>query len=89
MRIVWISEQTVAFALYMINRLVFRTEVECVYCVVRTESLYNTDKRFELSLSPCGYSGDFQYLMVYFINIFLCEILGYRRGVNGVFVFPC
>jgi hypothetical protein len=31
---VWISEQTVPFALYSINRLVFITEVESVYCAV-------------------------------------------------------
>jgi len=40
---VWISEQTVTFALYDIKRLVFKTEVESVYSAVRTESLYNTD----------------------------------------------
>ena len=38
-----ISEQTATFALHCINRLVFITEVESVYCTVRTESLYNTD----------------------------------------------
>jgi len=40
---VWLSEQTVTFALYIIRRLVFITEVESVYSAVRTESLYNTD----------------------------------------------
>jgi hypothetical protein len=35
---VCISEQTVTFALYVINRLVFITEVESVYSAVRTES---------------------------------------------------
>jgi len=40
---VWLSEQTVAFALYITNRLVFITEVGSVYCAVRTESLYNTE----------------------------------------------
>jgi len=39
---VWLSEQTVTFVLNIINRLVFITEVENVYCAVRTESLYNT-----------------------------------------------
>ena len=39
----WLWEQTATFALYIINRLVFITEVESVYCAVRTESLYNTD----------------------------------------------
>ena len=38
----WISEPTVTFALYIINRLVFITEAESVYSAVRTESLYKT-----------------------------------------------
>jgi hypothetical protein len=37
---VWISEQTVTFALYCINWLVFITVVESVYCAIRTGSLY-------------------------------------------------
>jgi len=37
---VLLSEQTVTFALYVINRLVFITEVESVYSAVRTGSLY-------------------------------------------------
>jgi hypothetical protein len=40
---VWISEQTAHFPLYIINRLVFITEVERVYSAVRTESLYKAD----------------------------------------------
>jgi hypothetical protein len=38
-----ISEQTAAFALYYIKKLVFITEVESVYCAVRIESLNKTD----------------------------------------------
>jgi len=34
MYFVWISEQTVTFALYIINRWGFKTEVESVYCAV-------------------------------------------------------
>jgi len=37
---VCISEQTAIISLYNINWLVFITETECVYCAVRTESLY-------------------------------------------------
>jgi hypothetical protein len=56
---VWISEQTATFALQninrlnemkkttnkctVLNRLVFTTEVESVYSVVRAESVYKTD----------------------------------------------
>ena len=39
-----VSEQTETFALYCIKWLVFATELESVYCAVRIESLYNTDK---------------------------------------------
>jgi len=39
----WLSEQTVPFASYIIKRLDFITEVESVHCAVRTESMYNTD----------------------------------------------
>jgi len=42
MYFLWISEQTVTFALYIINRLDFITEVERVYCAVRAKS-YITD----------------------------------------------
>ena len=51
----WISEQTVTFALYVINRLVFIMEAENVFCAVRTDSLYNADKFFpqRVNLLPC------------------------------------
>jgi len=39
---VWLSEHTVTFTLYIVNKLDFITEVESVYSAVRTESLYNT-----------------------------------------------
>jgi len=48
MGFVRISEQTVTFALYIINRLVFITKVKSVYSAVRTESLFNTDKFLSL-----------------------------------------
>ena len=37
---VWIWEQTAIISLYSINWLVFITETECIYCAVRTGSLY-------------------------------------------------
>ena len=39
---VWLSVETVPFALYIINRLVLITQVESVYYTVRTEFLYKT-----------------------------------------------
>ena len=38
----WIWEQTAIISLLSINWLVFITEKECVYCAVRTESIYNS-----------------------------------------------
>ena len=43
----------------------FLTEVESVYCAVRTDSLYNTDKRFEVSLS----AGIVEYIVRFNRNI--------------------
>jgi len=40
---VWLSERILTFALYIINMLGSITQVESVYCAVRTESLYNTE----------------------------------------------
>ena len=48
---VWLSEETVTFALYIINILLYTSltycffvaEVESVYCEVRPESLHKTD----------------------------------------------
>ena len=37
---VWISEKKINIFIYVINVLVLMTEVESVYCVVRTESSY-------------------------------------------------
>jgi len=42
MYFVWISEQTVIFALYVFNKLGFITQVESVYSAARTEHLYKT-----------------------------------------------
>ena len=36
----WIWEQTAIISLYSVDWLVFITETECVYCAVRTKSLY-------------------------------------------------
>ena len=35
MYFVWISEQTAIISLYSIDRMIFVTETECVYCAVR------------------------------------------------------
>ena len=40
---VWLSDETVPFALYVIKRMIFITEAESVYSAVRTESLYKRD----------------------------------------------
>ena len=51
---VWICEQTAIISLYSINWLVFITETECVYCAVRTGSLYIIQTRFVLSHTQQG-----------------------------------
>jgi hypothetical protein len=51
---VWISGQTTIISLYSINWLVFITETECVYCVVRTESLTIPSKDEWLLYVPPG-----------------------------------
>ena len=43
---VWIREQTAIISLYNITWLVFITETECVYCAVRTGSLYIYNSTF-------------------------------------------
>jgi len=48
---VWLSEQTVTFTLYVINSLLFVTEVVSDYSAVRTDSLYNTDKSRTLKVN--------------------------------------
>jgi len=46
---VWISKQTAIISLYNVNWLVCITETECVYCAVRTGSLYTTSLTFSNS----------------------------------------
>ena len=46
---VWIWEQTAIISLCSISWLVFITETECVYCAVRTGSLYTTILTFSNS----------------------------------------
>jgi hypothetical protein len=41
---IWISEQTVTFAVYIINRLVSITEVDGVYCAVLTVLMHGDQK---------------------------------------------
>jgi hypothetical protein len=56
---VWISEQTVIISLYNINWLVFITDMECVYCAVRTMFLsiiqvYSVHMRFVVDAVTLG-----------------------------------
>jgi hypothetical protein len=48
---VWLSRQTVSLAFHIINRMVLIIEVESVYSVVRTESLYSTNKSRALKVN--------------------------------------
>jgi len=49
MSFVWVWEQTAIISLYSINWMVFITETECVYCAVRTGSLYTASLTFSNS----------------------------------------
>ena len=53
---VCLSEETVTFALYIINRLVFITEVESIYCAAHTESLHNTGTSCPYSVKDAVYT---------------------------------
>jgi len=46
---VWIWEETAIISLHSIDWLVFITETECVYCAVRTGSLYTASLTFSNS----------------------------------------
>ena len=54
---VWVSEQTEIISPYSINWLVCITETECVYCAVRTGSLYII--QVTLCLESANNSGEF------------------------------
>jgi len=58
---VWISEQTAIISLYNINWLVFITEMECVYCAVRTGYLY-------ICVCVCIYIYIYMYIYIYVYN---------------------
>jgi hypothetical protein len=45
----WLWKQTAIISLHSINWLVFITETECVYCAVRTGSLYTASSTFSNS----------------------------------------
>ena len=50
---VWIAEQTASISLYSINWLVFVTETECVYCTLRTGSLYTILRSAHTAVFMC------------------------------------
>jgi hypothetical protein len=72
---VWISEQTAIISLYSINWLVFITEMESVYCAVRTGSLYTTSLTFNSSTSyPHSVFMCFVWIWDWTAFISLCSI---------------
>jgi hypothetical protein len=62
---VWISEQTAIISLYSINRLIFITGTDCVYCAVRTGPWniiqvrfnFKFETRLHSQASPCKSCG--------------------------------
>jgi hypothetical protein len=73
---VWLSEETVPFALYVIKRLVFMTEAESVYCAVRPESLYRVGHEKAARLP-------FAFAFGYCINFFIYAMLRTRFIFRG------
>ena len=55
---VWIWEQTAIISLYNINWSVCITETECVYCAVRTGSLYIIQVILSTCFSAMSFEGD-------------------------------
>ena len=95
---VWIWEQTAIISLYCINWLVCIAETECVYCAVRTGSLY-TILRSAHTVYLCvlyGYQNEQRLISMYNINcsIFIAEtgVFTARYGLNlkvqFVLIFP-
>ena len=81
---VWIWEQTTVISLYCINWLVFITETECVYCAVRTGSLFYSCETevFLAGLSP--WKPEFQpgplhvvFVVTSVCGKFFCESSGF------------
>ena len=77
---VWIWEQTAIISLYSVNWLVCVTETECVYCAVRTGSLYTTSLTFSNSkfcphsvfMCSVWISEQIAIISLYIINWLVC-----------------
>jgi len=66
-RFVWIWEQIAIISLYSINWLVGITETACVYCAVRTGSLYIIQDKI-VSLEQNVFPQDFGFILTLFIR---------------------
>jgi len=94
---VWIWEQTAIISLYSINSLVFITETQCVYCAVRTGSLYTASLTFN-NCTFCPHSVFMCFVWIweqtaiiflYSINwlVFITETECLLRGTDWIFTF--
>jgi len=63
------------------NRLVFITEMESVYCVVRTESLYNTDMSHILKVKPL-FQCTCKYMVYWLWPTTVCSILFQEKEIE-------
>ena len=94
---VWIWKQTAIISLYSINWLVFITETECVYCAVRTGSLYTASLTFSNStFCPHRVFTCFVWIWeqtaiipLYNINWLVCITDGVclLRGTDWIFIY--
>ena len=97
---VWIWEQTAIISLYSINRLVFITETECVYCTVRTGYLCTIPINFSLympviaktlfrsKVHPYGIFGGLSVPgMGFFFPKYYCFPCQYKIHRYSIFIF--
>ena len=89
---VWIWEQTAIISLYSINWLVFITETECVYCAVRTGSLYiilRSARTVYLCVLCVWIWEQTAIISLYSINwlVFITETECLLRGTDWVFIY--
>jgi hypothetical protein len=82
------------FAVYSINRLVFMTMVEGVYCQVHTESLYKTDNVIFFIHIPCiidyieiNQLNALNYILPYFLLRWLLHVSAKQCHPQGATIF--
>jgi len=81
---VWVSEQTAIISLHSINWLVCITETECVYCAVRSGSLYIILRSAHTAVFMCfvWISEQTAIISLYSTYVFITETECLLRGTS-------